>query len=310
MSEIKEINEQEKSTCCKSSTENTSCCSESKSEKASSCCDSSNDSSCGCDNSKSESLGSAEDIKQVVQDRYSKVVTSRACGCGSSGSFADGYDKLEGYNQSADYGLGCGIPTEHANIQPGNSVLDLGSGAGNDVFVARAIVGETGHVIGVDFTDAMIQKANDNKEKTGFTNVEFRKGDIEDMPVDNDSIDVVISNCVINLVPDKKKAFSEIYRVLKPGGHFCISDMVVNGQMEDSIRRDLELYAGCIAGAVSQDEYMGMLREIGFSNPEIRASKKVITSRERLDTKYSPEKAENMWSLSDKLFSITFYAVK
>jgi len=286
MSELQEV---KKESCCKSSKEISKCCGGAK-----------------------ETAISPEEIKQVVQERYSRVIETRSCGCSSSkkDSWVEGYDKLEGYTKGADYGLGCGIPTELANIQIGNSVLDLGSGAGNDVFVARAIVGEEGHVIGIDFTENMIAKANENLAKSGFTNVEFRKGDIEDMPVDDNSTDVVISNCVINLVPDKKKAFSEIYRVLKPGGHFCISDMVVNGHMEDDLRKDLELYAGCIAGAVSQDEYLSMLQEIGFTSPEIKKSRQVITSRERLDDKYSADRADAMWSLADKLFSITFYAVK
>ena len=280
-------------------------------QKSESCCKSSDESN-GCCGSSNETAVSAEGIKQVVQERYSRVIETRSCGCGSSktDSWVEGYDKLEGYTKGADYGLGCGIPTEFANIQIGNSVLDLGSGAGNDVFVARAIVGEEGYVIGIDFTESMIVKANENLAKSGFTNVEFRKGDIEEMPVDDNSIDVVISNCVINLVPDKKKAFAEIYRVLKHGGHFCISDMVVNGQMEDNLRKDLELYAGCIAGAVSQDEYLGMLQEIGFTKPEIKKSRQVITSRERLGIRYSPERADAIWSLADTLFSITFYAVK
>jgi ubiquinone/menaquinone biosynthesis C-methylase UbiE len=269
--------------------------------KSSNCCDSSNVSST-----------TPEEIKQAVQERYSSVIATHSCGCScnTTDSLIEGYDKLEGYTKTADYGLGCGIPTEFANIQIGDTVLDLGSGAGNDVFVARAIVGEEGRVIGIDFTDEMIKKANENKEKTGFSNVEFRKGDIEAMPVEDNSIDVIISNCVINLVPDKKKAFSEIYRVLKPGGHFCISDMVVNGHMQENLRKDLALYAGCIAGAVSQDEYLKMLHEIGFTNPEIKKATQVITSREQLDGKYSTEKAGAMWDLADKLFSITFYAVK
>lgn len=280
-------------------------------QKSGSCCGSSNETTECCGGS-NETGVSASEIKQVVKERYSRVIETRSCGCSSSknDSWVEGYDKLEGYTKGADYGLGCGIPTEFANIQIGNIVLDLGSGAGNDVFVARAIVGEEGYVLGIDFTENMIAKANENLAKSGFTNVEFRKGDIEDMPIDDNSIDVVISNCVINLVPDKKKAFAEIYRVLKPGGHFCISDMVVNGHMADDLRKDLELYAGCISGAVSEDEYLGMFQEIGFTNPEIKKSRQVITSRERLGIRYSPERADAMWSLADKLFSITFYAVK
>jgi len=259
-------------------------------------------------------MENAETLKMTVQEKYTEVVTRKSCCCGgkktSDDKLVEGYDQLEGYVKDADYGLGCGVPTQFANIKSGNTVLDLGSGAGNDVFVARAIVGIEGKVIGIDFTEEMIKKANENKAKVGFTNIEFRKGDIENMPVDDNSVDVVISNCVINLVPDKRKAFSEIYRVLKPGGHFCISDMVVNGSMSSELREDLSLYAGCIAGALSQDEYMQILKEVGFTNPEIKKSSKVITSRERLDKKYDAARADAMWSLADSLFSITFYAVK
>ena len=159
-----------------------------------------------------------EDIKQIVRDKYSEIAKQTkeqnapsCCGTTSCGSvvdysiFSENYDKLEGYNPDADLGLGCGLPTEYAGIQPGNSVLDLGSGAGNDCFVARALVGESGYVAGIDFTEAMIEKARDNARKLGFTNVDFIQGDIEDIPVRFGVVDVVISNCVLNLVPDKPK---------------------------------------------------------------------------------------------------------
>ena len=175
--------------------------------------------------------------------------------------------------KDADLGLGCGIPTEFADIKEGNTVVDLGSGAGNDVFVARSFTGEKGRVIGIDMTESMIEKALQNKKKVGFENVEFRLGEIENMPVANDTADVVLSNCVLNLVPNKEKAFSEIYRILKPGGHFCISDIVYKGEMPDKIRKSAEAYAGCIAGALKQDEYIGVIKKTGFKGIEIKKTK-------------------------------------
>lgn len=254
-----------------------------------------------------------EVLKQEVKNKYSLVIEQRSSCCGNekrTNHLVEDYNKVNGYVAAADYSLGCGIPTEHANISEGQTVLDLGSGAGNDVFVARSIVGKRGYVIGVDFTDKMITKANENKEKMGYSNVDFRYGDIEELPILEDSVDVVISNCVINLVPDKETAFKEIYRVLRPGGHFCISDMVVDGEMADALRKDLSLYAGCVAGAVSRLEYLALLEKVGFVNGEIKSEKKVIQSKERVEQRFEGEKAEMYWSLRDKLFSITFYAQK
>jgi len=207
----------------------------------------------------------AEDLKLVVKEKYGEIAKksnlikeSSCCGpsacCGEEinyAIFADTYSTLKGYNPDADLKLGCGMPTQYAGIKHGHHVLDLGSGAGNDCFVARTIVGENGKVTGLDFTDEMINKANINLEKTGFKNIEFVKGDIEKMPFSENKFDVVISNCVLNLVPDKEKAFTEIYRVLKPGAHFCISDVVVKGQLPEEIRRDAEMYVGCISPSVS-----------------------------------------------------------
>jgi len=230
----------------------------------------------------------AEELKLIVQDKYgaiasqSKEQNQSSC-CGSTKCcdnmdytiFSDDYTKLEGYNADADLGLGCGLPTQYAEIKAGNHVLDLGSGAGNDCFVARTIVGETGSVTGLDFTDAMLEKAKKNLEKTGFKNIDFVKGDIEAMPLNDNKFDVVISNCVLNLVPDKQKAFSEIFRVLKPEGHFCISDVVLSGELPEKLQEAAEMYAGCVSGAVLKDTYLDIIKQQGFTNIEVKKEKEI-----------------------------------
>ena len=204
----------------------------------------------------------AEDLKLIVKEKYGEIAkqsnqqSSSCCGTSSCCSgvdytaFSESYENQKGYNPDADLNLGCGIPTEYAHIKTGDTVIDLGSGAGNDCFVARALVGETGKVIGVDMTEAMINKARINTEKLGFNNVEFRLGDIENMPVSENLADVVISNCVLNLVPDKEKAFNEIFRILKPGGHLSVSDVVLRGELHEKIQQAAEMYAGCVSGAI------------------------------------------------------------
>jgi len=236
-------------------------------------------------------MTTADEIKQAVRERYAEIVlqpTASGCcspaasagdsgccagdGCGPAeapGSLAASYAHLPGYVPEADYGLGCGLPTEIARLAPGQTVLDLGSGAGNDVFVARAVVGEAGRVIGVDMTEAMINRARTNAEKLGFTNVEFRLGEIEALPVEAGSVDVVVSNCVLNLVPDKRRAFAEIHRVLKPGGHFSISDIVTEGELPDEIRTSMAAYAACVGGAVDRADYLGLVAEAGFVNVQV-----------------------------------------
>jgi ubiquinone/menaquinone biosynthesis C-methylase UbiE len=174
---------------------------------------------------------------------------------------------------AADLGLGCGTPTAFADMQPGMRVLDLGSGAGIDVFIAARAVAPTGKAIGLDMTDEMLKRARANKAKLGITNAEFWKGDIEDMPIESSSIDRIISNCVINLVPDKRKAFSEMHRVLRPGGKFTVSDVVSIGEIPDDVRRDEELWTGCIAGALDKEEYLGIVRQTGFKDLTISAEK-------------------------------------
>jgi SAM-dependent methyltransferase len=232
----------------------------------------------------------SKDMKTVVKERYGRIASegSDGCGCGCSAEpldgysvFKDDYDGIEGYFPEADLNLGCGLPTEYAGIEAGDTVIDLGSGAGNDCFVASQLVGENGEVIGVDMTPEMIQKARTNVEKLGYTNVKFRLGEIENLPVTANKADVVISNCVINLVPDKHMAFHEIMRVLKPGGHFCISDVVTQGHIPDALREQAELYAGCVAGALPVEEYLDIIFRTGFRNVEIK-KKKVIEIPEAL----------------------------
>ena len=217
----------------------------------------------------------AEDLKLIVKEKYGEIAkqpgqqssccgTSGCCGDNAISMIGDEYSNLEGHFSDADLGLGCGIPTQFAEIKKGDHVLDLGSGAGNDCFVARAIVGETGKVTGLDFTDAMIDKANENNRKLDYKNVEFVKGDIEDMPFPDDSFDVIVSNCVLNLVPDKNKAFAQIMRVLKPGGHFCVSDVVIKGYLPDKLRKNAEMYAGCVSGAIEMTVYLEIIKKSGI----------------------------------------------
>ncbi len=217
-------------------------------------------------------MESDETTKSFIRERYGNIVSGRplpvsASCCASSelSSFVEqGYAGMPGYSAEADLSLGCGIPTAYAGIAAGETVLDLGSGAGNDAFIASRAVGDSGRVIGVDMTPEMIAKANANAEKLGAKNVEFRLGEIEALPVDDRSVDVVISNCVVNLVPNKEKAFSEIHRVLKPGGRFSVSDIVLDGELPEAVRRSAEMWAGCVAGALPKDEYLAIARGAGL----------------------------------------------
>lgn len=222
-----------------------------------------------------------EELKEIVKENYSNIAKQSenkpsSCGCCESKEldytiFDLDYSNLEGYVADADLKLGCGVPTEFAGIQRGDLVVDLGSGAGNDVFVTRALVGNEGKVIGIDFTEDMIEKANKNNSKLGFDNVEFKYGEIENIPLEENSTDVVISNCVLNLVPDKAKAFSEIYRVLKSNGHFCVSDIVLVGDLPEGLRKSAELYAGCVSGALQKEDYLEHINNSGFKNIEVKS---------------------------------------
>lgn len=261
-----------------------------------------------------------EDLKAVVKEKYSEIAKqqSETSCCGSSACsgelefsmIGDEYKDIAGYNPDADLGLGCGLPTEFAHIKPGDTVVDLGSGAGNDCFVARQIAGESGKIIGIDFTEAMIEKARENAEKLGFNNVEFRLGDIEKMPMTANKADVVISNCVLNLVPDKEKAFDEIYRILKPGGHLSVSDVVIEGNLPDGIKQAAEMYAGCVSGAIQLNEYLQIIRYSGFENIVVQ-KKKAIQVPEEILLKYLSSSQLNDFKTSGTgIFSITVYAEK
>jgi arsenite methyltransferase len=265
----------------------------------------------------------AEDLKLVVKEKYGEIASqskeknqSSCCGstCGCSDTtytvFSDDYSKLEGYNPDADLGLGCGIPTEFAKIRKGDTVIDLGSGAGNDCFVARALTGETGQVIGIDMTEAMIEKARLNASKLGYKNVEFRFGDIENMPVEKNTADVIISNCVLNLVPDKVKAFNEIYRILKPGGHLSVSDVVLRGELPAGIQEAAEMYAGCVSGAIQVDRYLKIMKDAGLKNIEVQKEKQILIDDEILRNYLNPEQLQDFKKSGVGIYSITVYAEK
>lgn len=271
---------------------------------------------------KNTAMNKENEIKNLVKEKYgsiavqSKEQNQSSC-CGSKGCsdelctiMSDDYTKLEGYNPDADLGLGCGIPTEFARIREGDTVIDLGSGAGNDAFVARRLVGENGKVIGVDFTESMIAKARANAEKINYNNVEFRLGEIEDLPVTTNKADVILSNCVLNLVPNKHKSFSEIFRVLKPGGHFSISDIVLEGMMPDKLKKVAELYVGCVAGAIQKNDYLSIIKEAGFSNISIHKEKNISIPDEILLQYISGEELDNLKKNGPRIFSITVSAEK
>lgn len=268
-------------------------------------------------------MNTTEELKQIVKEKYGEIADQSknqnetsccgsGCGCSTidEAIMAEDYSKLSGYVADADLGLGCGLPTEFAKIKAGDVVIDLGSGAGNDAFVARAVAGATGKVIGVDFTERMIDKARTNAEKLGFQNVEFRFGDIEKLPVSANVADVVVSNCVMNLVPDKKKAFAETFRVMKPGGHFSISDIVLVGNLPEGLRKNAEMYAGCISGAIQKDDYIQIIKESGFNNIEVQKNKKITLPDEILASYLNEQELTRVKNEELGIFSITVYAEK
>jgi SAM-dependent methyltransferase len=263
-----------------------------------------------------------EQIKEMVKQKYSEIALqdkeTNSCSCCGAGEcstevyniMSEDYTGLDGYNPDADLGLGCGLPTQFAKIKKGDVVIDLGSGAGNDCFVARAETGETGKVIGIDFTPAMIEKARINAEKRGFNNVEFRQGDIEKMPVTANVADVIVSNCVLNLVPNKKAVFSEIYRVLKAGGHFSISDVVLVGELPEQLQSAAEMYAGCVAGASQKNDYLGFIEQAGFKNITIQKENPIILPNDILKNYLNEEEIEIYRKNPTIIRSITVYAEK
>jgi arsenite methyltransferase len=263
-----------------------------------------------------------EQLKHIVKEKYSEIaeqdrdLNASSC-CGATGCstidsaiMAEDYTQLQGYAASADLGLGCGLPTEYAFMKEGDTVIDLGSGAGNDAFVARAVVGPTGRVIGIDFTEKMIEKARINAEKLGLNNVEFRFGDIEKLPVSANTANVVVSNCVMNLVPNKTKAFEETFRILKPGGHFSISDIVLRGELPKGLRQNAEMYAGCVSGAIQQTEYLLTIKEAGFVHLQIQKEKKITIPNEILSLYLEGSEFEKYKSGELGIYSITIYAEK
>ncbi|MFZ1806840.1 MAG: arsenite methyltransferase [Cyclobacteriaceae bacterium] len=263
-----------------------------------------------------------EQLKQIVKETYgniagqSKEQNETSC-CGATGCgtideaiMAEDYQKLSGYVKDADLGLGCGLPTEYALIKEGDTVVDLGSGAGNDAFVARAVAGDKGKVIGVDFTEKMIDKARTNAEKLGLNNVEFRFGDIENIPITADVADVVVSNCVMNLIPNKKRAFEETFRILKKGGHFSISDIVLVGDLPKPLQDSAEMYAGCVSGAIQKEDYLNTIKEAGFTNIKLQKEKKIALPKEILSDYLSAAELENYNNDNLGIYSITVYAEK
>ena len=267
-------------------------------------------------------MKSENEIKEMVRQKYSEIAlqdkdtnATSCCGAGDCSTevyniMSEDYNELDGYNPDADLGLGCGLPTQFAKIKQGDTVIDLGSGAGNDCFIARAETGEAGKVIGIDFTEAMIDKARTNAEKLGFNNVEFRQGDIEKMPVTANVADMIVSNCVLNLVPNKQAVFAEIFRVLKQGGHFSISDIVVTGTLPKQIQTAAEMYAGCVAGAIDKEQYLNYISEAGFKNVTIQKDKSIIVPDDILKNYLNDEEIALYKSNATIIRSITVYAEK
>ena len=267
-------------------------------------------------------MNSNEEIKEMVKQKYAEIAlqnkdTNASSCCGSGGCstevyniMTDDYDHLEGYNPDADLKLGCGLPTEFAKIKTGDYVVDLGSGAGNDCFVARAETGESGKVVGIDFTPEMIEKARNNADKLGFNNVEFRLGDIENIPLMSNVADVVVSNCVMNLVPNKPKAFAEVQRILKPTGHFSISDIVLVGDLPEKIKNAAEMYAGCVASAIQMEDYLKIIENSGFKNITLQKKKPIIVPDDILKNYLNEEEIQQYKDSTTRIYSITVYAEK
>jgi arsenite methyltransferase len=253
-----------------------------------------------------------------VKEKYAKIALqskehneTSCCGVGSCGTYTimgENYSELPGYNPEADLGLGCGVPTAFARINAGDTVVDLGSGAGNDCFIARSLAGAGGEVIGIDMTRPMIEKAQANAEKLGFKNVSFRLGDMEDIPLSSKRADVVISNCVMNLVPDKKKAFAEVYRILKPHGHFSISDIVLKGNLPDQIVKEAEMYAGCVSGAIKKGDYLEIISDAGFTNITVQKERQIHIPDDILLNYLNQSALDEFKNSGNGIYSITVFA--
>ena len=263
-----------------------------------------------------------EQLKELVRQKYSEIALqdketnqSSCCGSGCCSTevyniMSEEYNGLDGYNADADLGLGCGLPTQFARIKKGDTVIDLGSGAGNDAFIAHHETGETGKVIGIDFTPAMIERARQNATSRGINNVEFRQGDIEKMPIAGSTADVIVSNCVLNLVPNKDGVFKDIFRVLKPGGHFSISDIVLDGILPEELKKAAEMYAGCVSGAILKKAYLEMIQANGFTNISIQKEKPIIIPDDILKNYLSNDQINLFKNSAKGIFSVTVYAEK
>ncbi len=257
------------------------------------------------------------ELKQIVKDMYASIAVGERQGCcGDQASemdyacFSDSYEGKAGYLKDADLGLGCGLPTEYALIQPGDTVVDLGSGAGNDCFVARSQVGAEGRVIGVDFTLEMVQKARENARKMDYDNIDFILGEIDHNPLADDLADVVVSNCVFNLIPNRQLAFEETFRIIKPGGHFSISDIVIVGEIPKSLRDDAALYAGCVAGAMDKGAYLSMIEETGFVDITLQKEKKVAIPEHVLTAHLSETQMQTWRDHEIGIYSLSVFARK
>ena len=264
-----------------------------------------------------------DQLRDTVRQKYAEIATRRPTACSSTSCcgtapqpandfsmIGDAYAGVSGYLAEADLGLGCGLPVEHAGLDTGQTVLDLGSGAGLDAFVARRAVGDTGHVIGVDMTAEMIARARQNAQDSGYDNVEFRLGEIEHLPVLSDSIDVVISNCVLNLVPDKARAFAEIYRVLRPGGHICISDVVASRALPGWVKGIAEAYAGCVSGAIPKKDYLELIERTGFDTVAVAAERRIEVPAELLAQSLTAQQRAETERADLHVLSITVTAFK
>jgi arsenite methyltransferase len=262
-------------------------------------------------------------IKHEIKTSYGNIAKENSqAGCCSTDtgccsttalatSMAEDYATVEGYEKDTDLALGCGLPTAIANIKEGDTVVDLGAGAGNDAFIARSIVGETGKVIGIDMTPEMVIRALQNNQQLGYKNVEFVLGEIENMNmIPTNTADVVISNCVMNLVPDKENAFKEVHRILKVGGHFSIADIVSSGALPKGILEAAEMHAGCVAGASEKGIYLGLIKAVGFKNIQIKKERQIELPDDVLLKYASEEDVVEFKKTNSGIYSITVYADK